>query len=127
MAVSFLILYRGNNVDIGISYISQISFFYNFVFTVIPIFFMILKRPGLYIDEDVRQYLTVAHMVASNIKTIIFGVVMTVLIYGLISEEFATNLQTTILINCVISSNVYLLLLGINKLIQMTPIKRKIK
>lgn len=127
MAVSFLILYRGNNVDIGISYISQISFFYNFVFTVIPIFFMILKRPGLYIDEDVRQYLTVAHMVASNIKTIIFGVVMTVLIYGLISEEFATNLQTTILINCVISSNVYLLLLGIHKLIQMTPIKRKIK
>lgn len=88
---------------------------------------MILKRPGLYIDEDVRQYLTVAHMVASNIKTIIFGVVMTVLIYGLISEEFATNLQTTILINCVISSNVYLLLLGIHKLIQMTPIKRKIK
>jgi hypothetical protein len=47
---------------------------------------MILRRPGLYIDEDVRQYLNVADMLVMNIKTIIFGAISAYFTYNLLME-----------------------------------------
>lgn len=70
----------------GVSYVSEIYFFYNFVFTIIPIVVMIFRRPGLYIDEDVRQYLNLADMILINIKTIIFGGSTAFLTYALLTD-----------------------------------------
>lgn len=99
-------------IEMGISYSSEIYFFYNFVFTIIPIVVMIVRRPGLYIDEDVRQYLNVADMLMMNIKTIIFGGLTAYFTYNLLTEEFVANTFTAILINCIITSNLFLLFLG---------------
>lgn len=81
--ITFLLVYRGSTIQMGISYVSEIFFFYNFVFTIIPIVFMIIQRPAIYIDEDVKQYLNVADMVILNIRTIIFGGITSYLIYSI--------------------------------------------
>lgn len=81
--ITFLFVYRGSTIQMGISYVSEIFFFYNFVFTIIPIVFMIIQRPDIYIDEDVKQYLNVADMVILNIRTIIFGGITSYLIYSI--------------------------------------------
>lgn len=81
--ITFLFVYRGSTIQMGISYVSEIFFFYNFVFTIIPIVFMIIQRPAIYIDEDVRQYLNVADMVILNIRTIVFGGITSYLIYSI--------------------------------------------
>jgi hypothetical protein len=109
--VAFLCVYRGGSTEMGISYVSEIYFFYNFVFTILPILVMIIRRPGLYIDEDVRQYLNVADMIVMNIKTIVFGAVTAYFTYNLLMEEFVSNVFTAILINCIITSNLFLLFL----------------
>lgn len=46
---------------------------------------MIIQRPKLYIDEDVRQYFNIRDMVVINIRTTIFGGFIAFIIYGLIS------------------------------------------
>lgn len=68
----------------GINYISELYFFYNFVFTAIPIMFMIIKRPGVYIDEDVIQYLNVTNMILVNFQAIGLGLVITLMIFALL-------------------------------------------
>jgi hypothetical protein len=110
--VAFLFIYRGGTIEMGSSFVSEIYFFYNFVFTILPILFMIIQRPGLYIDDDVRQYLNVTDMIIMNIKTIIFGALTSYLIFNLLNEEFVTNVFTSILINCIITGNLFLLFLG---------------
>jgi hypothetical protein len=86
---------------------------------------MIVKRPGVYIDEDVIQYLNVADMILVNIRTIFLGTMITLMIFALLEEEFVTNLFTVVLINCVITSNIFLLFLGKSFLIQtILTIKR---
>ena len=123
--VGFFLVYQGSSIDLGINYISELYFFYNFVFTSLPIVFMIVKRPGVYIDEDVIQYLNVADMILVNIRTIFLGTMITLMIFALLEEEFVTNLFTVVLINCVITSNIFLLFLGKSFLIQtILTIKR---
>lgn len=79
-------VYRGSIIDLGISYISELYFYYNFVFTIIPIITMIVRRTEVYIDEDLTQYLNVNDMILINIKTIIFGSFITAVIYALLVE-----------------------------------------
>ena len=66
----------------------------------------------MYIDEDVKHYINAKDILSINIKAIIFGCSITFLIYGLISEEYVGNLQTSVLINCVFSANIFVLFLG---------------
>jgi hypothetical protein len=82
--VAFFLVYQGNSIDMGINYISELYFFYNFVFTVLPIMFMIIKRPGVYIDEDVIQYLNVTNMIMVNFQAIGLGAVITLMIFALL-------------------------------------------
>lgn len=117
----FLLVYRGSSIELGVSFVSEVYFFYNFVFTAIPIVFMIIKRPALYIDEDVRQYLNVQRMIQINIKTIVLGAVTSYFMFSIEHEEFAPNVFTSVLVNCIITSNTFLLLLGNPHPIQTTP------
>lgn len=108
---AFFLVYRGSIIDLGISYISELYFYYNFVFTIIPIITMIVRRTEVYIDEDLTQYLNVNDMILINIKTIIFGSFITAVIYALLVEQFVSNVFTTVLITCIFSGNVFLLFL----------------
>ena len=97
----------------GVSYVSEIYFFFNFVFTILPISFMIAYRPPLYIEEDIRQYLSKSGLILINIKAILFGIFTTFIIYALLLEEYVGNVFTSSLINCVVAGNLFLLVLGI--------------
>ena len=81
--VCFLLVYRGSSIELGVSFVSEVYFFYNFVFTAIPIVFMIIKRPALYIDEDVKQYLNAQRMIEINIKTIVVGAITSYFIFSI--------------------------------------------
>jgi hypothetical protein len=45
---------------------------------------MIIKRPGVYIDEDVIQYLNVTNMIMVNFQAIGLGAVITFMIFALL-------------------------------------------
>lgn len=96
----------------GMSYISEMYFFFNFAFTILPISFMIAYRPALYIEEDIRQYLSKSALILINIKAILFGGFTTFIIYALLLEEYVGNILTSSLINCIIAGNLFLLVLG---------------
>ena len=112
-ALTFLLIYRGGATEMGVSYISEIYFFFNFVFTILPISFMIAYRPALYIEEDIRQYLNKSALILVNIKAILFGCITTFIIFALLLDEYIGNVLTSSLINCVIAGNLFLLVLGI--------------
>jgi len=84
--LAFFLVFQGNTVDVGDSYSSELYFYYNFVFTSIPITFMIFKRPEVYVDEEVIQYLNLVDMIFLSVKTILLAGMMTCMIFALLSE-----------------------------------------
>ncbi len=73
---------------------------------------MIAYRPALYIEEDIRQYLSKSALIMVNIKAILFGCITTFILFALLLEEYIGNVLTSSLINCVIAGNLFLLVLG---------------
>jgi hypothetical protein len=54
--LAFFLVFRGNTVNIVITYLEQIFIFYNLIFTLAPAFYAIIKRPELYIEDGLHRY-----------------------------------------------------------------------
>ena len=53
--VAFYLVFRGTTINLLMGYLSQVFFFFNFVFTLGPIFYLLLKRPEIFIEEDMQK------------------------------------------------------------------------
>lgn len=121
----FLLVYQGGSTELGVSFVSEIYFFYNLVFTVLPIAYMILRRPDIYIDQDIKQYLNAHRAFWLNLRTILVGALTSYLIFTTQCAEFAPNVFTSLLLNCIVVGNLFLLFLGTAALTQTTPKTKK--
>ena len=55
--ISFVLVFRGGSVILMQPYLEQLFFFFNFIFTLAPHIYHLVKRPDLFPEADPLRYL----------------------------------------------------------------------
>ena len=108
-ALLFLLTYRGHHGFIGVSYLTELFFVYNFVCTSFPIVYIMVKRPTLYPHGHTKRYFGAQQMLHVNLYALLCGLVIAFLCYAMLEEEYILNAYTALLLDCIFAANFFLL------------------